>query len=72
MKMYFMGLVIVAMSMVGCAGRQTVTETKTNSDGTQVVTKTTDHSFWESENLSNHYEFETNRIDRNAENVTKK
>lgn len=69
---YTMGLVIVAMSLVGCADRQTVTETKYNNDGTQVVTTTKTHGFWESENLSNHYEFENNRVDRNAENVTKK
>ena len=57
--------------MIGCA-RQTVTETKQNLDGTQTVTVTKDHGFWESENLSNFYGFENNRVDKNAENVTKK
>jgi hypothetical protein len=66
-----MGILMLLLLSVGCA-RQTVVETKTLSDGTDVVTKTTDHGFWESENLAGFYQFENNRVDKNADNVAKK
>lgn len=63
---------IYFISLTGCAGTKTTTYTYDDAGNVNGKVVEEEDGTWKSENVAMFYEFEGKRVDRNAENVTKK